>query len=153
MTTNAPTSPRAFHARLLREHAELEAGLQRLIEAFETGDQETARTAFREFDRQLAAHVQLEDDLLLPEFAAFDPLEAEQIAAEHRAIRTVIDELVIGSDLHLARVSAIRELAEVLRAHAQREDASLYRWVDRVYGDESVSSTTEEPAPSAAPSP
>jgi len=148
--TSAPI--RAFHARLRVEHVEINEALERLIGAFETGDQEVARSAFRDFDQRLMAHLKMEDELLLPEFAGIDPAEAELIAADHRAIRAKIDELAIGSDLHLTRLPAIRQLAEVLRAHAQREDEVLYRWVDRSFGDQQLSPPSDEPSRPSAPS-
>ena len=121
----------AFHARLRLEHAAIDEALERLLRAYETGDQEVARTAFRDFDKHLTSHLAMEDELLLPAFADFDPDEAADIAAEHRTIRTKVDELVIGSDLHVTRLFAIRELAAALRAHAEREDRVLYRWIDQ----------------------
>lgn len=146
MTT--PTEPiRAFHARMRAEHAEMEGALQRLLAAYESGDVEVARTAFREFDKRLSAHLQMEDDLLLPAFADFDRAEADELSAQHRAIRAKVDELVIGSDLHLTRLPAVRELAVALRTHAMREDQILYRWIDRTYGDTQISPPSEMHAP------
>jgi len=128
----------AFHTRLRLEHRAIDEALERLIRAYETGDQEVARVAFRDFDRHLTAHLSMEDELLLPAFAEFDPDEAADIAAEHRAIRARIDELVIGSDLHVTKLPAIRELAAALRSHAEREDRVLYRWIDQSSMKEAV---------------
>ena len=133
----APTI-RAFHARLLQEHAEIDDAIDQLLRAYESGDHEVARTAFREFDKRLMAHLAMEDDLILPAFANVDPAEAEQISSEHRAIRAKVDELVIGSDLRLTRLPAVRLLAAALRAHAKREDEILYQWIDRSYGDAQI---------------
>jgi hemerythrin-like domain-containing protein len=144
MTT--PTMPvRAFHARLRLEHTEMDAALERLIQAFGSGDQEAARIALRDFDKLLVAHLESEEAHLLPRFRATNPVEADQLAAEHRAIRAKVDELAIGSDLHLTNLVAIRDLAELLRAHAVREDQILYRWVDRVFGDEQVVARSTQP--------
>ena len=140
MTT---TTIRAFHARLLQEHAEIDTAIDRLIRAYETGDNEVARTAFREFDKRLAAHLAMEDDLILPAFAKVDRAEAERIASEHRTIRAQVDELVVGSDLHLTRLAAVKRLADALRAHAKREDEIVYRWIDRSYGDTQPSGGVE----------
>lgn len=141
MTTS---TVRAFHARLLQEHAEIDDAIDGLIRAYESGDHEVARTAFRELDNRLMAHLAMEDDLILPAFADVDPVEAEQISLEHRAIRAKVEELVVGSDLHLTRLSAVRLLAEALRAHAKREDETLYRWIDRSYGDTQIPTAAVE---------
>ncbi len=127
---------------MANEHAEIDSALDRLLDAVESGDQEIARTAFREFDTRLAAHLKLEDELLLPAFAHVDPDEAAQIRDEHRAIRARIEELVIQSDLHATRLPAIRELAQMLREHAQREDEILYPWAERT-ADEKLSPVIE----------
>lgn len=115
---------------LLREHDELARALADLVRAYRTGDHQVAREVFRAFDAQLNAHLAFEDDHLLPAFAKFDAKEAQAIADEHRAIRACVDELGIGTDLHLTRLPAIETLAQRLRAHAQREDRVLYRWAD-----------------------
>ena len=143
MTTET-TPMRALHARLQEEHGELDAALQQLLAAFETGDQDVARDAFRAFDRRLALHLRVEDELLLPDFAEVDPIEAAELARDHRLIRAKADELAVGSDLHLARVPAVRELGELLRAHADREDQLLYRWVEQ---------SLEGPTPELSPAP
>ena len=115
---------------LLRDHDEIDRALAALVHAYETGNHQIAREAFREFDARLAKHFAFEDEYLLPAFSKFDPVEAQAIGDEHRAIRTHVDELGIGTDLHLTRLPAIETLAQRLRAHARREDLALYRWVD-----------------------
>lgn len=126
-----PTSDQpGLRANLVLEHEEIDRALARLVEAFGTGDRDVARDAFREFDTRLSTHLAFEEQVLLPEFAAFDPGEAAKIVDEHRIIRAAIDELGIGTDLHLTRAPAIRKLAETLLAHARRENALFYRWVD-----------------------
>jgi len=114
----------------MRDHEAIDILLDRLVDAFETGDRDVARDAFREFDTRLSTHLTLEEEVLLPKFAELDPGEAALLLGEHGVIRAMIDELGVGTDLHLTRVSAIRKLAETLRAHARREDALFYRWVD-----------------------
>ena len=115
---------------LVRDHEAIDLALDRLVDAFETGDRDVARDAFREFDTRLSTHLTLEEEVLLPEFAELDPGEAAQLLGEHGVIRAMLEELGIGTDLHLTRVPAIRKLAETLRTHARREDALFYRWAD-----------------------
>lgn len=146
------TPMRALHARLRQEHAELDTALAQLIQAFETGDQAIARDAFRAFDQRLSQHLRIEDELLLPDFAHVDRAEAELIASDHRTIRAKADELAVGTDLHVARVPAVRELAELLRRHAKREDEMLYRWVEEsLAAEEEPVRSPGEPLQPAAP--
>jgi len=116
--------------RLMLEHEMIERALATLVDAYATGEHDVAREAFRSFDRRLAAHLSMEETVLLPDFAIAYPAEAAQIAREHGEIRALIDELGIGTDLHCTRLPAIRGLANQLRAHARHEDALFYRWAN-----------------------
>jgi hypothetical protein len=124
------SDPPSVRANLLHDHEEIDRSLEHLVEAFATGDRDVARDAFRALDGQLSAHLALEDEVLLPQLAEIYPLEAGQLVREHLAIRAMLDELGVGTDLHATRLPAIRKLAETLRAHAQREDALFYPWID-----------------------
>lgn len=114
----------------MADHAEISALLDEVLVAFRCGDRDVAAAAFTRFEKRLGAHLSLEDELLLPELERIDPKEAAALAADHRQIRTRLTELGLGVDLHLTRASAVSELVEMLRAHAHREDALLYRWAD-----------------------
>ena len=119
------------HTRLLRDHAEIELLLQDLLAGFDSGERTVASSAFQAFDRRLSAHLAFEDEMLLPLLAGIDRQEADEIAAEHRAIRTRVETLAIADNLHLSRASEIHALVELLRAHARREEAALYWLADR----------------------
>jgi hemerythrin len=129
MADSAQT-PELLGAWLSADHDEIERLLANLIDAFETGDRDIAAAAYRDVERHLSAHFAIEDDVLLPELSRAYPDEARALAEEHQAIRLKVDELGIGVDLHATRAPAIRELVDMLRAHAHREDSLLYRWVD-----------------------
>jgi hemerythrin-like domain-containing protein len=117
------------------DHDEIDRHLDELITAFETGDRDAAAAAFRAAEHLLLAHFDLEERLLFPEFAAIEPAETEELRREHREIRTKLEELAIGVDLHATRLSAIRELVQWLRRHAEREHELLYNWADRYFAD------------------
>jgi hypothetical protein len=123
--------PERLGAWLASDHDQIERLLVRLIEAFDTGDRDVAAAAFRDAERRVLDHFAIEDKVVLPELAPHYPEEAQAIAEEHRAMRAVLDEIGINVDLHAARASAIRALVDRLRAHARREEALLYRWIDR----------------------
>lgn len=137
-----------LRGRLTADHQEIEEFLVRLIDAFDSGDREIATTAFKAFDRRLTAHLAFEDEVLLPEFAAVDPEGAAQIATEHRAIRARVDQLAIADNLHLSRATEIRELVEILRRHAEREEAWLYEWAERAIDSDRMAGGTE-PSPAS----
>jgi hypothetical protein len=120
----------AIHAALLADHDDLDAELSELAHVFEDGDWLSARDAYVAFERRLARHFELEEQILFRDFARSFPRETNELLAEHRLIRKRVDELGIGIDVHQTRLTAIEELAMLIRAHAAREDRLLYRWTD-----------------------
>jgi hemerythrin len=131
--TAEPMGP--IHARLVMDHDDLDAFLDQLIAAYETNDRDVAASAYKELEQRLATHFAMEEELLFPDFAKIEPAETAALRTEHQRIRTKLDELGIGVELHQTRIGAIRQLAQDLRSHAAREDALLYRWADRLYSD------------------
>lgn len=66
--------------------------------------------------------------MILPEFAKIDPAEAAALLREHAEIRTSLSQLGIGVDLHCTNLEVVEDFLRRLGAHAQREDALMYRW-------------------------
>jgi hemerythrin-like domain-containing protein len=131
--TAEPMGP--LHSRLAMDHEELDTLLEQLIAAYETNDRDIAASAYKELEERLPAHLAAEESLLFPEFARVEPEETNLLRSDHQQIRDRVFELGIGVDLHQTRIGAIRELAQMLRAHAARENELLYRWADRVFSD------------------
>lgn len=134
-SVSASTASGSIHDRLLAEHAGLDASLERLLAAYRTGDRDVAAEAFGDFEGRLTDHFDLEERAIFPAFSEHEPREAAELAAEHAAIRTRVDELGVGVDLHATRLGAIEGLAQMLRAHAAREDRLLYPWADQTFSD------------------
>ena len=143
MTANPRT--RDLHERLRREHSEIDQSLEDVLRACETGDQEIVRQALRDAERRLTAHVQFEEEELLPIFRAIAADEAAHIEADHREFRVRMDEVAVKSDLHLIRLPALRSLIDAVRAHARREDETMYACLDLAL--------TEEDEEAAKPAP
>lgn len=122
--------PGSIHANLILDHDNLEADLRDLIRAFKLGDWPIARDTFAGFERRLVSHFAREEQLLFPDFATLFPRETDELLEEHRSIRRRVDELAIGIDVHETRVTAIEDLAALIRRHAERENRLLYRWTD-----------------------
>ncbi len=79
----------------------------------------------------LREHMAAEEELIIPAFQLTDPEEADELRTEHAHLRALLDE--IGEHVHRHGVHAerLRRLDTTLRAHAAREDASLYAWAER----------------------
>lgn len=122
------SSPVDVGALLVEEHARLEKLLNQLAAAFQGGDRDECAALWNRFDSGLEAHVALEEELILPEFAKADAAEAAALEREHVAIRSALGELGIGVDLHCTSADAVERLRCMLEDHAKREEALMYRW-------------------------
>jgi hypothetical protein len=129
MTTQASQQETSdLQAWLARDHQRLDALFERLLAAFHADARGELAPLWAEFDSRLRAHLALEEEHILPEFARMDPAEARALADEHVQIRKRLSELDIAVDLHLASEPTIDALIKLLRAHAKREDELMYRW-------------------------
>ena len=117
-----------LQALLRRDHARLEAMYEDVVAAFRAGDCDEAGALWNAFAGGLEAHMALEEKRILPEFAKLDASEAAALRREHAEIRTSLDELGIGVDLHCTTPGAVERFIRTLKAHAEREDALMYRW-------------------------
>ena len=128
-TAHAPLVPDAgVRAAMMADHAGIATLFDDVVAAFRSGDRDEAAAMFAQFEQRLEAHLALEDQLLLPPLRAAHPDEVAALAEDHRKIRARLAELGVGVDLHFTRASWVAAFVDSLRAHAQREDALLYRW-------------------------
>jgi hypothetical protein len=113
------------------DHARLEALCDELLEAYKQDDWALVRAAWGRLERGLIAHLDSEERWLLPLFAVVEPAEARALRGEHNDLRRRVDDMGIGIDLHCTSDAAARDFIERLRAHAEREDRTLYWWADQ----------------------
>jgi hemerythrin-like domain-containing protein len=115
---------------LPEHHHDLEEHYRRLMARCQDGDPVELRCEWALFERELNEHLELEEKELIPRFRRDWPAEAAQICHEHEQIRGSLAELGIALDLHALRVPAVQAFVDLLRAHAGREEALFYPWVD-----------------------
>lgn len=92
------------------------------------GDPERVPESISVLQAAVAAHLSDEERELLPRYAMHAPEDAARIVEEHAAIRKVLSQLDVDTDLHLVRAAAIASFLSAMNAHAAREDAGMYRW-------------------------
>jgi Hemerythrin HHE cation binding domain len=128
-----PPGPGGASSRglLVRDHERLERLFVALQDGLEADDREGAARLWGELDTGLCAHLDFEEREILPAFHDIDPVEAEKLLREHQQIRRGVAELGVGVDLHLLRAEVASEFIALLRRHAQREDALMYRWAEQ----------------------
>jgi len=112
------------------DHLEISRRLSELTEAVEGANFPTIQAVLREVDIGLSAHMEGEEKYLFTHFEGPHPEEIAQLRREHEGFRRSIDELAIQADLHTLRKEPIDDLVARLRAHADKENRSLYRWAD-----------------------
>jgi hemerythrin superfamily protein len=116
---------------LAKEHAGLEALFQSVVEEARAGDPAGLRARWSRFERELEAHMALEEREILPTFAREYPEEARAVRDEHARIRAGLAEMGLDLDLHCLQAERVNGFIERLRAHAHREEALLYPWISR----------------------
>ncbi len=79
----------------------------------------------------LREHMAAEEELIIPAFQLSDPEEADELRNEHAHLRELLDEIDEHVHRHGVHAERLRRLDTALRAHAAREDASLYPWAER----------------------
>jgi hypothetical protein len=115
---------------LLKQHVALEQTLKNLRTVAADPDCRPLQEAWSSFESGLLRHLALEESTVMPLYAASHPDEAHALLSEHDRIRDVVFELGLCCDLHAIRKTAVERLVRLLHAHAEHEDATLYRWVD-----------------------
>lgn len=128
--TGKRTATWDFRALLKSDHRRLEESFEELVAAFRTGDREEAATLWDAFESSLEEHMRLEEQHILPEFAKVDGSEASALVREHKTIRGALSELAVGVDLHCTTADTVERFARMLRDHARREEALMYRWAE-----------------------
>lgn len=131
-------SPDDLRLLLSRDHERLDRLFRDLLAAFEVDARSEVGRLWNEFDGDLRAHMQLEEEQLLPRFEQVDAPEAAALRREHDAIRDKLLQLGVGVDLHFTRHNQVEEFVRELRAHAKREDALMYQWVQTHVQDAEV---------------
>jgi hypothetical protein len=117
---------------LLRaEHALLEKLTQDILQRIVVGDHDDLCRAVGLLQASVEAHLEDEENGLLPIYAKHDPADAALIRRDHASIRKALAELDLFTDLHSMRAGAMAVLLESLCAHGVREDARFYRWAEQ----------------------
>jgi hemerythrin-like domain-containing protein len=126
-TTTAPVTPARSATALRAEHDQLGLLAERLLDSIVAGDRSEAADAITAMQTLVSAHLAEEERELLPSYAEVEPADAKAILEDHAAIRKALAELDVTTDLHLLRADAVKAFLDALRAHANRENAGMYR--------------------------
>lgn len=112
------------------DHEAIDDRLSDLANAVEGADFPTILQVFREVDRGLRAHMYGEEHYLFEHFEKSHPEDVRALRKDHDRFHRKLDELMIETELHTLRKERIDALVEELRAHAAKENDTLYKWAD-----------------------
>lgn len=133
------------------DHRRLERVFEALLNYVHVDDRLAMQAAWRDFERGLSVHLDIEDEHMLPLLDRENPEEAAGIRRDHGIIRSMLVELGVRLDIHLLREETVESFIGLLRAHAAREEALLYRLADSALGDEPKGSILERLAAARHP--
>ncbi len=112
------------------DHARLDALIERLLDPVQANDPGGLVRVWGDFEHGLAAHLEAEEQCLLPGFERVDTAEAASIRSDHAKLRRLVAEVGAGIELQIVREHTVRQLVHFLRSHAVMEEQTLHRWAD-----------------------
>ena len=139
-----PPTPSSFrthatlYAYMMSSHGHLRELLGRLLDAMAANALVDVATLWNELDHGLLTHMEAEERFVLPRFAHVDRAEAHELLRQHGQIREQLLELGVAVDLHYLRFDRSEDFAQLLLAHAAREERLLYRWADERLGPDTI---------------
>ena len=120
---------------MLADHASIERRISRLVTAARMDDWDRLHAAWSEVERDLNAHLTVEEELMLPRFERHDAAHAAEIRAQHTRIRAQLQALGVDLDLHALRADAVEAFVAELKEHAACEERALYSWAQGSLGE------------------
>ncbi len=110
------------------QHHAIELACRALLARAEANQPLEVVSEYRRLERALLDHFEMEERVMLPEYAEYAPRDAHAIRGEHATIRRLLFRVGLEVELHALRPETLNYLIEMLRAHAAREDAGMYAW-------------------------
>lgn len=141
-STDEDVTGESIRRALGEEHVAMERRIEGLHRAVAWSDRAHLAADFVRIERQLRAHLDLEERDLFPKVEVVDAESVALARRDHKRIRALLDELALEVELCRVRASTVETLLTLLRAHAAREDATVYRDADAVLASDARSPVT-----------
>ena len=113
---------------LLVDHAHADHAMRALFEAYRLRDLQAAVLQLDLFESDLLAHLQREEEMLLPRYHEVQPEDAAAIVVAHRGLRLRLSRLRRELAAGRLELTSLRKLAIDLTLHHAHVETGLYRW-------------------------
>ena len=111
------------------DHAEIESLLERiLVVADGDVDLPLLRELWVRFASTVEAHFQMEEQVVFRRASNYDVDDLLWLWRDHGRLRESIEQMTAEVERRALRPDALREFQVELRAHAELEDRTAYRW-------------------------
>jgi len=121
---------------LCQHHEELDFLLSQLLERIEAADLGGADELWARVVRELYAHMDAEEAVIIPHIDSRAPNDAAQFRADHDRIRATLAEMGVAVALQTITPEKLRAFVQLLREHAIKEEHSIYPFADRALTEE-----------------
>lgn len=122
--------PNSLRSALFAEHEYLDGLFNRLLQCVHQNDRESLLPLWSVFERVLGEHLDWEEQNLLPGYRVEQPEDADLIDADHGRFRALVAEIGVAADRQLACEQLVREMIDLLRSHARREEEQAHVWAN-----------------------
>lgn len=130
VTTGGELTTSGLCAAMRFDHERLEIGARHLLECVLFGRADVVERAFSRFCREMLAHLEAEQQYMLPAFEREKPEAAKLVRDDHAAIRSLLATIAEQIARRTLAPDTVRKLIEALRVNGAREIADLYPWAE-----------------------
>jgi hemerythrin len=111
------------------DHAEIHSLLDRILALAEGDvDLEGLRDLWARFASEVEAHFQMEERVVFQRASHYDVADLLWLWRDHGELRERIEQMTAEVERRALGPHALREFRDKLRAHAELEDRTAYRW-------------------------
>lgn len=129
-TTGGDVTTSGLCAAMRFDHERLEIGARHLLECVLFGRADVVERAFNRFCIEMLAHLEAEQQYILPAFAKEHPETAKLIQDDHALVRALLATVAEQIARRGTTPDTIRTLVEALGVNGEREIAELYPWAE-----------------------
>jgi hemerythrin-like domain-containing protein len=125
------------NSRLCAGHAAFDETLVDLVARAQRGDWHGLDAAWEAFANDVADHLHYEEREIFDDYEDESPANADiaaELRADHAALRDLLGQLAAEIEERCIRGETVEVFVGRLRVHADREDATVYVWLEQRRG-------------------